>query len=129
MRKNTHYVHFITNEAEYTMIDFPQHYVCFHCKIGGKYNKIVEVVRCKNCQEKMINIGEKFRLPKKDDIKGWENTQSIYNKNKNYYRFGIPGAPVLPGEIHNNIYIPRRRDIGYFDYNEKSKISKYPPTY
>ena len=56
--------------------------VCFQCRAVSRRSKwlIGSSPTCANCRRKMVVIGEKLRVPKKADSKGWKKLEELVNK-------------------------------------------------
>ncbi len=64
-----------------------QNYVCWNCRVQNgvcKSNDLPGGRVCYKCNQPMIDVGFKFRTPKKKDVKQWKHLEKTW---ENQYRY------------------------------------------
>lgn len=78
--------------CDWSVAGKPDHYflkfVCFDCRVVGGVQtcnyKMNEWKTCYNCNKHMVNVGMKFKPPKKRDIKNWKRLKVEWGECKYY---------------------------------------------
>lgn len=61
--------------SKLTLVCFPCHYTAKAAFMdAGKYR------RCPKCSLALTDVGKRFRIPTKNDNKGWKNAEARYNR-------------------------------------------------
>ncbi len=97
-------------------------HVCFECRIYNKRDRNGNDPVCYKCNQPMVYIGEKFRPPKQDDKKGWDQVFKIHTECKGkcvFFGYEYLAHYTLPGTDG----ILRKRDDGYYDQQMKKMIT------
>jgi hypothetical protein len=103
-------------------------YVCFKCRIYGKSCGIVNNINttnCYRCNKQTAYVGEKFRPPKKNDIKAWKKSEELYNNNSREFEYGDDGHnDDLPNTRTKKNISPNMK---FFSFNIEG--NRYTPKY
>lgn len=91
--------------CRYAMLAYKPHYACFECRKTFKRKLLWDINRddkrgveakCPQCGELMANMGLDFESPKKNDIKQWNHTKSLYTVGITFHSCGCSGPGYIP---------------------------------
>lgn len=91
--------------CRYAMLAYKPHYACFECRKTFKRKLLWDINRddkrsveakCPQCGELMANMGLDFESPKKNDIKKWNHTKSLYTVGITFHSCGCSGPGYIP---------------------------------
>ena len=75
-------------------------FVCFDCRKSARGYQFQEAPHCPDCGKTMVNIGYRWRMPKKNRDKAWKELWDIFCCKRARHVSSQPGAVLLREFMH-----------------------------